>query len=26
VKATLFLILTHPSIPAAIPNGLRNGE
>jgi len=26
VNATLFLILTDPSPPAAIPNGLRRGE
>jgi len=26
MKATLFLILTQPSIPAAIPYGLRKGE
>jgi len=26
VHATLFLILTDPNPPAAIPNGLRRGE
>jgi len=26
VNVTLFLILTHPSPPATIPNGLRRGE